>query len=221
MSELTDAKRRIIEALKRVESATAQQLATEFNTTTTAVRQHLEALETAQLVERVESAGKGRGRPALHWKLALLSLELFPDKHGELTVELIGSVRTVLGDDALEQIVRHRASTQIAAYSRVITQDDLASRVRELAAQRTAEGYLAEVVTQQNDLLLIEHHCPICVAASTCQSLCRSELEVFQTALGPTATVTRIQHLLSGDTRCTYRISPADTPVDAGEVTSG
>ena len=212
MSELSDAKRRIIEALKRVESATAQQLANEFNTTTTAVRQHLEALETAHLVERVETAGNGRGRPALHWKLALLSLELFPDKHSELTVEIIESVRTVLGDDALEQIVRHRAANQIVAYATLLTQDDLTARVRALATQRTAEGYLAEVVGEDNDLLLIEHHCPICVAASTCQSLCRSELEVFQTALGPTAKVTRMQHLLGGDTRCTYRISSVQQP---------
>ena len=86
------------------------------------------------------------------------------------------------------------------------------ARVRALATQRTAEGYLAEVVGEDNDLLLIEHHCPICVAASTCQSLCRSELEVFQTALGPTAKVTRMQHLLGGDTRCTYRISSVQQP---------
>ena len=58
-----------------------------------------------------------------------------------------------------------------------------------------------------DDWLLIEHHCPICVAATSCQGLCHSELELFRAALGPEVTVAREQHLLSGDTRCAYRIS--------------
>jgi predicted ArsR family transcriptional regulator len=85
--------------------------------------------------------------------------------------------------------------------------------VRALGEQRTAEGYLAEVVHRGNDLLLIEHHCPICSAATACQGLCRSELEVFQAALGASVTVTREEHLLSGDARCAYRISDNSSPV--------
>src|SRR4051812_33325577 len=54
MPELSDAKRRIVEVLKRAESATAQDLAEQFSTTTTAVRQHLDALEQAGLVERFD-----------------------------------------------------------------------------------------------------------------------------------------------------------------------
>jgi predicted ArsR family transcriptional regulator len=81
--------------------------------------------------------------------------------------------------------------------------------VRALAERRTLEGYLAEAVADGDGWLLVEHHCPICVAATSCQGLCRSELEVFQRALGDDVHVRREQHLLSGDTRCAYRISPA------------
>ena len=63
-------------------------------------------------------------------------------------------------------------------------------------------------VADGEDMLLIEHHCPICNAATECQSLCRSELDVFRAALGDDAQVVREQHLLSGDTRCVYRITP-------------
>ena len=58
-------------------------------------------------------------------------------------------------------------------------------------------------------LLLLEHHCPVCEAASVCQGLCRSELELFQAALGDDVEVERVQHLLSGDQRCAYRIRAA------------
>jgi predicted ArsR family transcriptional regulator len=90
-------------------------------------------------------------------------------------------------------------------------------RVNALAKQRSAEGYLAEVVRDKDGaVLLVEHHCPICTAASACQGLCRSELDLFRAALGDDVTVERTQHILSGDVRCAYRVTPrAETAVAA------
>ena len=80
--------------------------------------------------------------------------------------------------------------------------------MRRLADIRSAEGYLAEVRDgEDGSLLLLEHHCPVCDAASTCQGLCRSELELFKAALGDDVAVERVQHLLAGDQRCAYRIT--------------
>ncbi len=56
-------------------------------------------------------------------------------------------------------------------------------------------------------LILIENHCPICVAARACQKLCRSELEVFQAVLGPDVEIKRFEHILKGARRCAYRIT--------------
>jgi predicted ArsR family transcriptional regulator len=69
---------------------------------------------------------------------------------------------------------------------------------------------MAEVVDADDGRgrLLIEHHCPVCDAARACQGLCRSELELFRSVLGPELEVTREQHLLSGDERCVYRVEP-------------
>jgi predicted ArsR family transcriptional regulator len=68
---------------------------------------------------------------------------------------------------------------------------------------------VAEVVTDNDPgVVLIEHHCPICIAAAACQGLCRSELELFQEVLGDRVTVERTQHVLSGDRRCAYRVRP-------------
>lgn len=209
MPDLTDAKRRIVEALKRTDALTALSLAEQFETTTTAVRQHLDALEMAGIVERFDVAAQGRGRPAIHWRTTSLASELFPDRHSELTVELIESICSTLGPEALDRVIDDRARRQLMLYRFAIPQGSMAVRVRALAERRTAEGYLAEVTTDGDDLVLIEHHCPIFSAAAACQGLCRSELQLFGDALGPSVTVTREQHLLSGDTRCAYRISTA------------
>jgi len=208
--QLSDAKRRIVERLKRVESATAPELATGFGLTDTAVRQHLEALETLGLVERSASEPAGRGRPPVAWHLTSLATSLFPDRHADLTVELISSIRTALGEDGLTKVIGTRAKAQEAAYRRSLPEPGcpLAERVGRLADVRTAEGYLAESMANgDGTVLLVEHHCPIADAARTCTGLCQSELELFQRVLGEDVVVERTQHLMAGDMRCAYRIT--------------
>jgi predicted ArsR family transcriptional regulator len=210
VAELSDAKRRIIERLKRVDSATAPELAAEFDTTDTAIRQHLDVLAEARLVERSRAEPSGRGRPPVQWRLTELSTDLFPDRHAELSVELIAATREALGDDGVDRVIAARTRRQEQAYRRALPDPAAASvkvRVRRLADVRTAEGYMAEAVADGADTLLIEHHCPICDAASACQGFCRYEQELFQSVLGDDVEVERVQHLLSGDSRCAYRIS--------------
>lgn len=54
---------------------------------------------------------------------------------------------------------------------------------------------------------MIEDHCPICAAATSCQGFCRSELDIFKMVLGKDVNVVREEHLLSEGRRCAYRIS--------------
>jgi predicted ArsR family transcriptional regulator len=210
--ELTGAKRRLLDRLKRADSATAPELAAEFGLTDTAVRQHLEALEALGIVERTAAASTGRGRPPVHWRLTSGAHDRFPDRHGDLSVDLIAAIREALGDDGLDRIVATRTRHQIGAYHEVIPRPDqapVAVRVRRLADLRSAEGYLADVVVDGDDLLLVEHHCPIQDAAGSCAGLCDAELTVFREVLGPQVRVERESHLLSGDRRCSYRVSPS------------
>lgn len=212
VAPISDAKRRIIDRLKRVESATAPELAAEFTLSDTAVRQHLEALEEHGLVERAPSPPPvGRGRPPVRWQLTPLAADLFPDRHANLTVELISSIRDALGDQGLDQVLDARAGAQLVAYRAALPNPattPVPVRVRRLADLRTAEGYLAEVRSEEDgSLVLVEHHCPVCDAATACQGLCRTELQLFRAALGDDVEVERVQHLLSGDQRCAYRIT--------------
>lgn len=207
MTELTDAKRRLLERLQRVDTATAGELAAELDLTDTAVRQHLESLQAGGLVHRIEGVASGRGRPPAQWQLAERASDVFADRHADLTVDLIEAIRDALGDDALDTVVAARARRQIRQYRKVVGDGSVAVRVRRLADQRTAEGYEAEVRTDGDAVILTEHHCPVRAAAGACGALCRSEMEVFEHALGTDVRVEREQHLLSGDQRCAYRIT--------------
>jgi predicted ArsR family transcriptional regulator len=203
------AQRRLVDHLKRSSPCTTADLATALGVSGAAVRPQLAELESRGLVEQQALPASGRGRPPSVWSLTPLAMDLFPDRHRDLTVELLHAVRTAVGEAGLEAVLAARDRTQLAALIEAIgDRTDLRERVEVLAARRTRQGYMAEVIDDGDVLLLVEHHCPVCAAAESCQSLCRNELDLFRDALGSSAAVERTQHLLSGDDRCVYRIRP-------------
>ena len=93
-----------------------------------------------------------RGRPPLGWALAPAAMALFPDRHGDLTVELIEAMRTALGDDGFARVLAERDKGQLASIEARLPRDaDVATRVEGLAAVRAEQGYMAEVRADGDD----------------------------------------------------------------------
>ncbi len=209
VKSLGASKRQIVDRLKRAD-ATVAELAEVLGMTEAGVRQHLDALAEHGLVESRTRPSVGRGRPPTVWTLTDLAQDLFPDRHDDLTVDLISAVRDALGEKGLQQVIDARGKAQQEAYVQALPKRaSLRARVEALARARTDEGYLAEVVDdpEGDGVILVEHHCPICTAASACAGLCASELDVFRKVLGDGVRVERTQHLLGGDRRCAYRVT--------------
>jgi predicted ArsR family transcriptional regulator len=210
---ISDAKRRVLDRLKRADGLTAGELAADLGITEAAVRMHLDALVEHGLVvgrDRDVAAARTRGRPPVEWLLSGLAIDLFPDRHADLTVELIEAVRAALGERGLDAVIAQRTAQQLDEYRATVgARASIGRRVDALATRRTVEGYMAEAQRDGRGWVLVEHHCPVCSAARACQGLCKGELELFQAALGDDVRVTREQHLLAGDARCAYRITPA------------
>lgn len=61
-------------------------------------------------------------------------------------------------------------------------------------------------ILDDGSFLLIENHCPICAAATTCTGLCEQELTIFQCVLGENVKVEREEHIIAGARRCVYRV---------------
>jgi predicted ArsR family transcriptional regulator len=186
---------------------TAQQLAEKLKLTSMGARRHLEAAGKMGFVSSEDRAEKV-GRPARYWRLTESGHARFPDRHSELTVELISNIRDVFGQSGLDKLIRARELQSETQYKmRIGKTKKLNERITKLALVRDEEGYMASV-QQQTDgsFLLTEDHCPICAAATECQGFCRSELAIFQRALGSECTVNRVEHLLSGGRRCVYEI---------------
>jgi predicted ArsR family transcriptional regulator len=205
---------KIISLLKVEGALTAKVLASELQLTTMGVRQHLQALEESGDIS-FEDKKALRGRPTRYWALTTKSNSRFSDRHEELTVQLIDSVKSVFGDSGLEQLISHREKASLDLYqAALVDKRSLEEKLEALAELRTEEGYMANVVKGSLDdkicddtvYWLLENHCPICAAASSCLNFCRSELNLFQTILADVATISREEHIIEGARRCAYKI---------------
>jgi predicted ArsR family transcriptional regulator len=199
---------RLLTLLKTTGPRTSAELAAALGVTAEAARQQLMKVASDGLVV-AQSESHGVGRPAQRWSLTPAGHARFPDRHGELTVQIIRAARKELGQVGLERLIDARAAEARANYvAELEGAASLAERVARLAAIRSREGYMAEWQTDKSCFLLIENHCPICAAATECQGFCRSELELFAEALGPDVAIDRTEHIVAGARRCVYRIQP-------------
>lgn len=202
-------RRAVVKLLKTEGPLGTAQLAERLGLTAMAVRLHLYALQSEGLVT-AEDRPRPVGRPAKFWRLTREADRHFPEAYAELSVALIDAMQETFGAEGLNRVLASRCARQRADYSkRVRAADPLEERLKELARVRTEEGYMAEVRADVGGgFLLVENHCPICAAANACQGFCSTELELFRTVLGPSVEVERVEHIVSGDQRCAYRVSP-------------
>jgi predicted ArsR family transcriptional regulator len=203
-------RRAIVKLLKTEGPLGTAQLAERLGLTAMAVRLHLYALQGEGLVDS-EDRPVPVGRPAKFWRLTREADRHFPEAYAELSVALIDAMQETFGAEGLNRVLASRCARQQADYAkRIRPNDSLEKRLKELAQVRTEEGYMAEVRPEEEGggFLLVENHCPICAAANACQGFCSTELDLFRTVLGPSVEVERVEHIVSGDQRCAYRVTP-------------
>ena len=202
-------RRAIVKILKMQGPLDSTQLADQLGLTAMAVRQHLYALQSEGHVE-AEERPVPIGRPAKHWRLTREADQLFPEAYAELNVSLIQALRDTFGEEGLDQVLVSRCARQRQDYAkRIRASAPLDKKLKELARVRTEEGYMAEVRREKDgSYLLLENHCPICAAANACQGFCSTELDLFRSVLGRGVSVERVEHIVAGDRRCAYRITP-------------
>lgn len=200
---------RLLFLLKTDGPNTTAVLAQKLKITAEAARQQIVRLQEQGLVEATPQI-RGRGRPLQLWNLTAKANARFPDSHPALTAQLIETIRSALGERALERVIAARGEELVRNYTFAL-QDvpELPGRIKRLVSLRNAEGYMAECRKEKGGYLLIEHHCPICAASGVCLKLCRSELELFSRVLGPSVSVERQEHIVHGSRRCVYRIRPS------------
>ncbi|MFB6456988.1 helix-turn-helix transcriptional regulator [Chitinophaga sp. Hz27] len=207
-TRISNAADRLLTMLKTKGPQPASLLAAELGITNEGARLHLVKLQEEGLVA-TESISKGPGRPTLMWSLTALGNARFPDTHTELSLQLIQTIKTVLGKEALDNVVAAREIKQKEKYHTALDGvSGLENRLDAFANIRSGEGYLAEWKKEDGVYYFIENHCPICCAATECDNICTSEMNTFVSIVGNNVSVSRMEHIINGARRCVYKIIP-------------
>lgn len=195
----------IMQSIKVHGPMTADDLATLLGISPVAVRQHVGALEAEGYIE-TNIERRGLGRPVHRYGLTPEGDETFPRNYDRLAQSILDEVRSLYGDNAVEQIlVARRKRTAAALHARL---DGLPPRERviELANVQNSAGYMVETEEQADQIVFRGHNCPICRIAKQHPAACREELTLFREVLGPECSVEVDEHLATGGKACTYRI---------------
>lgn len=199
-------KRELLLTLKRDGEVDLETLARGLRLSKMAVYRHVKDLEQAGLVER-SSKRMGVGRPRLALRLAPGASSIFPKAYASVTCAILGFIEKKMGRDAVEAALRSRQTGVLAEYQRQIRSDDLGGRVKELAALRDQEGYMAELrAGAKGRYELFEYNCPILAIAEKYWEACKVENELFRRVLG--ADVETTHRVVAGDHVCRFLIRP-------------
>lgn len=197
---------KILMMLKMRGEVTATSIAEEMGITKEGVRKRLLNFATEDLV-KAEVRSEGVGRPSTYYSLTEKGLAKFPDMHASVTVQLLQSVKKLLGENAMDLLINDRETSVYKSYETAMKNArTIEQKLKILSQKRSEEGYMAEWSKKKNTYFLTENHCPICAAATECQGFCRSELNTFRQLIGLDYTVQRVEYIIENSTRCVYKI---------------
>jgi predicted ArsR family transcriptional regulator len=190
--------------------ATASSLAQALGMTATAIRKHLEQLESAGYVsshERApfgpsENGPRGRGRPARVFAITASGREFFEESYDDFAVESVRFIHSKLGDEGVREYAQSYVKDALAELESKrgsLTPEQLSQELADLGFSASLRPAPVGDATQ-----LCQHNCPISHVASEFPQFCDAETEAIGELLG--VHVTRISTIASGSAICTTHI---------------
>lgn len=213
VEQLSETRQTILLALKRDGPATIAKLASRFEMTREAVRQHLLQLESEGWIEKHTNRdpGNGGGRPSMHYSITPEGEHLFPKHYDSLTVEVLDTVAEQLGEEAINQILTTMTEARVREWEPRLRGLSLAERVEALKEIYMSDDTFMDVENSGDRLSLIEHNCPYFNVAKRRPVLCSVTVSMLTRLLG--YRVVREERFQNGDGRCVFRVL-LDQPID-------
>jgi predicted ArsR family transcriptional regulator len=204
-------------ARDREQGVTAAQVAEQFGVHPNVARHHLDKLSAGGYLEVVieRAEGAGAGRPSKHYRVpvdARADTVDVPVKSDDLVLSLLGRALRLLPRDQAEVMAEEVGQEYGRAMAQGMTGADLAAGQRSLrsamqavADALTAHGFAAHADQRNNQLRIINNHCPFGDVAIEHPVICavdRGMVKGMLAALHGDADVSTLQSLAQGDTFC-------------------
>ena len=208
-SQTSSIKEDILRFLLKHGTATAGTIASHLDVTPQAIRRHLKALESSELIEH-QSEQEGIGRPNHVYQLSRKGREYFPDQYDQFALSLLNTVADTMGPEHVGKLLKHQWQSKAKEYREKLGEAPLAERMQALVKLRQAEGYMAECypaeeAEEADAFVITEYNCAIAHIAESYPTVCGHELAMFAIAL-PDCSVERTHWLVNGEHQCGYLV---------------
>lgn len=215
MSETEPTRQTVLDLIVEKGPVTAAHLAKILDLTTAAVRRHITALESAQMIAVYETCGhikRGRGRPARHYVATGKGREGLSEDYSKLASRALGFIEQLAGSDGIDTFAAAHSRDIERRYAPLIKEagSDPRARARALADALTADGYAATVREVGNGgfaVQLCQGNCPVQEVAGEFPQLCEAETQAFSRLLD--VHVQRLATLADGEHVCTTSVPVA------------
>lgn len=169
-----------------------------------AVRQHLTALISRGLVERLESVATG-GRPQVRYGLTAEGRELFPRNYGAIAAALITQLHARMGEAEVGAMLQELGTT-VAATQSVIQAESGEALARALAKRLDALGYEAVPARHGDDWQVEAFNCVFHGVARQHPQVCKFDLAYMEGVTG--RHIHHMECIIRGGHACRFKLGP-------------
>ena len=195
----------ILEHLQRNPSATIKDLETLLGVTTTAVRQHLNALQASGYLDRREERS-GVGRPHYIYVATDAARQLFACRCDVLALTMLQEMYGMVGAEQMGALLKRVGERLADRYAESVTASGLQHRVEEMAGELARQGVLTDVsVIDDNAIALKMYNCPYHDLAFTHREICEMDQQMMEQVLG--TDVILDDCIMDGQASCSFVIT--------------
>jgi len=194
----------ILELLKRSGGMTASDLGRQLGISPMAARQHLAVLEAEGLVES-SLRRSSVGRPSSVYRLSEKGQETFPRLYDAFLILVLKAVKDLYGRNGLQAIWDWRTEYADRLHGPDLRRLPPRERVKALADLQEQTGHMVEIEEGEDEVVIIEHNCPIARVSREFPEICQNELTLLHRLLD--LPITRDACMAEGADVCRYRIA--------------
>lgn len=148
-----------------------------------AVRQHLTALGSANLIERAAPRPTG-GRPGAIFTITALGREMFPRHYGLIAGALIETLYATLGREQVMAMLLALGAQLANDLPEPVDQHDTELASKQLAGRLTALGYEAAAIKHDGEPQIEAHNCVFHALAARHPEVCHFDLAFLSASSG-------------------------------------
>ena len=201
----------ILEYLQRNASATIKDFEILLGVTTTAVRQHLNALQADGYLDRREERS-GVGRPHYIYVATDAARELFACRCDVLALTMLQEMYGMVGQEQMGTLLKRVGVRLAERYAESVSAAELQKRVEEMAGALGRQGVLTDVsTTESNTIALKMYNCPYHDLAIAHREICEMDQLMMQQVLG--ADVSLDDCIMDGHGSCSFVITQSCSTV--------